>query len=195
MCCLLLGNPIGSCQAGPCLGADACNKDTTFARRCAVDIRCDSILCGVDRNLGVRIKVVQDFGMRLQRHEHSFGGRHTSRARKAVRQRDLRWRSTLRLNFVFFGYFVWVLRLPISLCSLSCGVRDRRTIWPLIGGRTSEFAESFCGSVSTGLMQATPGEMKSFKSSADRMALIVTMRRTPAERLSGRDSGPAGGRD
>jgi hypothetical protein len=30
------------------------------------------------------------------------------------------------------------------------------------------------GKVSTGLMQATPGEMKSFRSSADRMADIVT---------------------
>lgn len=30
------------------------------------------------------------------------------------------------------------------------------------------------GRVSTGLMQATPGEMKSFRSSADRMADIVT---------------------
>lgn len=32
---------------------------------------------------------------------------------------------------------------------------------------------SFCGRVSTGLIQATPGEMKSFKSSAERIALIV----------------------
>lgn len=32
------------------------------------------------------------------------------------------------------------------------------------------------GSVSTGLMHATPGEMKSFKSSADRIALIVAFR-------------------
>lgn len=38
---------------------------------------------------------------------------------------------------------------------------------------TSSFWVSFFGSVSTGLMQATPGEMKSFKSSAERMALIV----------------------
>ena len=33
---------------------------------------------------------------------------------------------------------------------------------------------TFCnGNVSTGLIQATPGEMKSFKSSADRMALMT----------------------
>ena len=38
---------------------------------------------------------------------------------------------------------------------------------------TWEFDDSFFGSVSTGLMQATPGEIKSFKSSADKMALIV----------------------
>ena len=38
---------------------------------------------------------------------------------------------------------------------------------------TCESDDSFFGSVSTGLIQATPGEMKSFKSSADKMALIV----------------------
>lgn len=38
---------------------------------------------------------------------------------------------------------------------------------------TSECCGTFCGRVSTGLMHATPGEMKSFKSSADRIALIV----------------------
>lgn len=38
---------------------------------------------------------------------------------------------------------------------------------------TSVFEGSFAGRVSTGLMHATPGEMKSFKSSADRIALIV----------------------
>ena len=35
----------------------------------------------------------------------------------------------------------------------------------------------FCnGSVSTGLMHATPGDIKSFKSSADRIALIASKR-------------------
>lgn len=44
-----------------------------------------------------------------------------------------------------------------------------------VGGsqRTSEFWESFGGRVSTGLIHATPGEMKSLSSSADRIALIV----------------------
>lgn len=36
------------------------------------------------------------------------------------------------------------------------------------------------GNVSTGLMQATPGEIKSFKSSAERIALIVTVANAPA---------------
>lgn len=35
----------------------------------------------------------------------------------------------------------------------------------------------FGGRVSTGLIHATPGEMKSFRSSADRIALIVAGRR------------------
>ena len=41
---------------------------------------------------------------------------------------------------------------------------------------TLEFIGLAAGSVSTGLMHATPGEMKSFKSSADRMADIITLR-------------------
>lgn len=35
----------------------------------------------------------------------------------------------------------------------------------------------FCGSVSTGLIHATPGEIKSLRSSADRIALILPWRR------------------
>lgn len=39
--------------------------------------------------------------------------------------------------------------------------------------RTSEFDSSFFGRVSTGLIHATPGEIKSLRSSAERIALIV----------------------
>lgn len=38
--------------------------------------------------------------------------------------------------------------------------------------QTSSFV-LFCGRVSTGFIHATPGEMKSFRSSADRIALMV----------------------
>lgn len=38
---------------------------------------------------------------------------------------------------------------------------------------TSDFLSSLRGNVSMGFMQATPGEMKSFKSSADRIALMA----------------------
>lgn len=41
---------------------------------------------------------------------------------------------------------------------------------------TSEELETFFGSVSTGLMHATPGEIKSLRSSAERIALMASNR-------------------
>jgi hypothetical protein len=43
--------------------------------------------------------------------------------------------------------------------------------WPLTDVSTGFAA----GSVSTGFIQATPGDMKSFRSSAERIALILTI--------------------
>lgn len=55
--------------------------------------------------------------------------------------------------------------VPISFECEGTGIENIEYTW--------EFDDSFFGSVSTGLIQATPGEIKSFRSSADRMALIV----------------------
>lgn len=45
---------------------------------------------------------------------------------------------------------------------------------------TEESGALALGSVSTGFIHATPGEMKSFRSSAERIALIVTVKNTHA---------------
>jgi hypothetical protein len=113
----------------------------------------------------VGIEGVEDLCVGLQRYQHGFCGRHTARASKTVCQGNLRWWKVLGLDFVLRCYFVGVLRIEINprFCERP----------QAIGKPTSASFALFCGRVSTGLIQATPGEMKSFKSSADKIALMV----------------------
>jgi hypothetical protein len=47
-------------------------------------------------------------------------------------------------------------------------------------GHTDSSIGLVAGRVSTGFIQATPGDMKSFRSSAERIALMVTVANTHA---------------
>lgn len=57
------------------------------------------------------------------------------------------------------------------------------------GGHTDSSLGGAAGRVSMGLMQATPGEMKSFRPSALRMALMAGVRVKSEERVGARVGG------
>jgi hypothetical protein len=82
-----------------------------------------------------------------------------------------RW--SIGRSFVFGSDFVRVLT-TVSLGSMMISSSLRTESFPALGA----------GSVSIGFMQATPGDMKSLRSSAERRALIVSgeggMWRAPA---------------
>lgn len=100
--------------------------------------------------------------MRLERYEDSFSGGDASRAGEAVGQRDLCGGKSLG-RFVFENDFIRVLVVYVSFEGAQLEAR---------GGEGTSLGGA-AGSVSTGLMHATPGEMKSFRSSALRMALMA----------------------
>jgi hypothetical protein len=102
--------------------------------------------------------------MRLQRNQHCFRTCHTSRTCKAIRKRYRGgWWRFGGCGFLFGGDFVRILasvsmRPPMMQC----------------GDKHTELSACCTGSVSMGFMHATPGDIKSLRSSAERMALMVS---------------------
>ena len=111
----------------------------------------------------IGIERIKNFGMGLKRNQDCFGRRDTARASKAIGQGYLRRTLRCRLNFVFGRNFIFLKQDYL--------VQGHESQIQFL---TSELFVPFCGKVSTGLMQATPGDIKSFKSSAERIALILT---------------------